>query len=227
MMNDTVRMFQGRNWAEASDEEVFASEVFTFTDEETAAYRKEREKRLNQKRQEQERIEQERINRLNAIKNALQYSGKLAQEICERISSGELLTVICRDEHMPTVRHCNQWLKEHEEFQTVFNMSLKDRLMIFEEQVIEIADDMNHDFKTVIKNGLEKRVADPDMVARAKLRIEVRFRHLKAGKPERWGDVSTLITKSDDAFSASNLSDEALEKKLADLEIKDRIMKAA
>jgi hypothetical protein len=54
---------------------------------------------------------------------------------------------------------------------------------------------MSDDIKTVVKNGKEKRVAAPDMVARAKLRIEVRFKHLKAGKPSKWGDVSTLLQR--------------------------------
>jgi hypothetical protein len=131
-----------------------------------------------------------------------------------------------RDDHTPTMRRCQQWLKDGLEFQTLFNMSIQDRLFVFEEQVVEIADDMRHDFKTVIKNGREKRVADPDMVARAKLRIEVRFRHLKAGRPQRWGDVSTLITKSDDPMDCANLSTEELEKRLADLDRKDRFKAA-
>jgi hypothetical protein len=156
----------------------------------------------------------------------MRYTDQLASEICERISSGELLTVICRDDHMPAMRRCQQWLKDGLEFQTLFNMSIQDRLFVFEEQVVEIADDMRHDFKTVIKNGKEKRVADPDMVARAKLRIEVRFRHLKAGRPQRWGDVSTLITKSDDPMDCANLSTEELEKRLADLDVKDRFKAA-
>jgi hypothetical protein len=125
------------------------------------------------------------------------------------------------------MRRCNQWLKENLDFQSLFNMSIQDRLFVFEEQVVEIADDMRNDFKTVIKNGKEKRVADPDMVARAKLRIEVRFRHLKAGKPERWGETSTLITKSVDPNDCSNLSTEELEKRLADIEAKNRIMRSA
>src|SRR5690348_12536138 len=86
------------------------------------------------------------------------------------------------------------------------NQPSNDRLSVFEEEVIKIADDMNHDFRTVIKNGREKRVADPDMVARARLRIEVRFKHLKAGRPAKWGDVSTLNVKSQDEFDTSNLS---------------------
>jgi hypothetical protein len=134
---------------------------------------------------------------------------------------------MCREDDMPTMRRCHQWLKERPEFQALFNMSIQDRLFVFEEQVVEIADDMKDDFKTVIKNGKEKRVADPDMVARAKLRIEVRFKHLKAGKPSKWGDVSTLITKSDDPNSVANLSAEELEKRLADLDGKNSVFRSA
>ena len=172
-MNDYALRFQIRDWANAPDEQVFASQVYTTSEEDTAAWRKERDRRLNEKRMEQERIERERFNRLNAIKNEMHYTDQLATEICERLSSGELLTVICREDHMPTMRRCQQWLKEYPESQALFDMSIQDRLFVFSEQVLEIADDMKNDFKTVIKNGKEKRVADPDMVARAKLRIEV------------------------------------------------------
>ena len=65
-------------------------------------------------------------------------------------------------------------------------------------------------------------MADPEMVARAKLRIDVRFRHLKAGKPAKWGDVSTLNVKSQDEFDTSSLSAEELEKQIADIEAKSR-----
>ena len=80
---------------------------------------------------------------------------------------------------------------------------------MFEEEVIKIADDMRHDFRTVVKGGVEKRVPDPEQIARARLRIEVRFKHLKALRPQRWAEVSTLITKSDD-FDTSSMSAEEL-----------------
>jgi hypothetical protein len=217
-----------RNWAVASDEEIFASEMIIWTDEERAEFKKERDKRVNAKREEQERIERERFEKLRAIKESLTYSDTLAQTICERVASGELITVLCRqDDTLPTIRLCNQWLKEHSDFQALMDMAKNDRLSIFEEEVIEIADDMKQDFKTVIKNGKEKRIIDPEAIARAKLRIEVRFRHLKSGRPQRWGDVSTLITKSDDPFDVSNMSADELEKKIADLDTKGRIFRAA
>jgi hypothetical protein len=47
-----------RNWATVFDTEIFAEEVVVWPGE-AEAFRKEREKRINQKRAEQERIERE------------------------------------------------------------------------------------------------------------------------------------------------------------------------
>jgi hypothetical protein len=159
------------------------------------------------------------------IKDKINYTEELAQEICERIAAGELLINICKDEHMPTVRRCNVWLKQNDDFQILYRDSLNDRLSIFEEQVISIADDAAHDFKEVIRNGKATRQIDAEVIARAKLRVEVRFRHLKAGRPGKWGDTSTLITKTEDEQIIDSMSTDELEKKIADLEEKDNIIK--
>jgi hypothetical protein len=87
----------------------------------------------------QEAVERQR--KLTDLKkNALPYSEPLAIEICERISSGELLIDICVDDHMPTVRRVTQWL-HNSEFKALYDESINDRLTIFEEQIIKIADD--------------------------------------------------------------------------------------
>ena len=118
----------------------------------------------------------------------------------------------------------NQWLKVHGDFAAVYKESINDRLKVFEEEVLKIADDMKQDFKTITKRGKEMRVVDPDVIARAKLRIEVRFRHLKAGMPQKWGDSQTLNVKSEDAME-DNMSFEELERTIADLERKAAIVK--
>jgi hypothetical protein len=46
-------------------------------------------------------------------------------------------------------------------------------------------------------------------------------------RPARWGDVSTLVTKSGDSFDVSQLSDEELERRIAELEAKDAVVKRA
>ena len=87
-----------------------------------------------------------------------------------------------------------------------------------------IADDSEKDFRIVNKNGKTTKVLDAEVVSRAKLRIEVRKAHLKAYRPERWGEQSTLnVNNSGDKLDQMSIAD--LEKKIADLDEKDRIVK--
>jgi hypothetical protein len=174
---------------------------------------------------EQEAIEAKRKLELFVTKGTLTYSEPIAIEICERISSGELLINICADEHMPTVRRCNQWLNESVEFKGLYGSSINDRLNIFEEEIIQIADDASRDFKEITRNGRAQRVPDGEAIARAKLRVEMRLKHLKAYRAERWAEQSTLITKSADGFDPSGMSAEELEKSIADIEKKNRVVR--
>ena len=201
-------------------------EDFRRTKERLDRERNAREASERKMKEEQEAKEQKRLQAIQQIREALPYTDALAQEICERVAVGELLINVCLDEHLPTMRRCNQWLNDNPDFKSLYQSAISDRLNVFEEEVIKIADDMRHDFRTVIKNGQEKRVADPDMVARAKLRIEVRFRHLKALRPQRWGETSTLITKSADDDPANMTADE-LELQIADIEHRSRGVRAA
>jgi hypothetical protein len=173
----------------------------------------------------EDEINRERFKENQKIKDKIEYTEDLATEICERISAGELLINICKDSHMPTVRRCSAWLKSEGDFQALYNMAIADRLTIFEEEVISIADDATRDMREIIKSGKTIKVQDAEVIARAKLRVEVRFRHLKAGRPGKWGDSTTLITKSEDENIADMPLSE-LEKKIAELELKDRVVKA-
>jgi hypothetical protein len=160
-------------------------------------------------------------------KEAFPYDELMAQEICERVSCGGLLIEICNEPHLPTVRRFYQWLRDNADINALYKDSINDRFNIFEEQIIQIADDASRDFKEVVRNGRPVRVLDGEAIARAKLRVDVRFRHLKAGRPQKWGDVSTLVTKSEDSMDAANLSTEELERRLADMDVKERIFRSA
>jgi hypothetical protein len=194
------------------------------SNEQEAAFDTEVKKRFAQKAAQQ-RASEERVVNNKRRKDALPYSESLATEICERISAGELLTVICLDEHLPTVRRCNAWLRDHGDFAALYQQSLQDRLAIFEEQLIQIPDEVVRDLDITTKGNNTKRTLDPAKVTAAKLRVEVRRLHLKAMRPEKWGETSTLITKSADDNDLSNMSEEELERRIAELELKDRIFK--
>jgi hypothetical protein len=58
--------------------------------------------------------------------------------------------------------------------------------------------------------------------------VEARRWHLKAYRPHKWGEVSTLNVKNeDDSFDPANMSHEELEKMIADIERKVRVVKVA
>lgn len=110
-------------FAAMSDEELFSTNmVWEGEGEFLRAEKIKRQKRIDEEKQ---RIERERMERLKQRKDAVTYSDTLAAEICERIGSGELLTLICLDEHMPTVRKANAWLREHVDFKVLFDQSIQ------------------------------------------------------------------------------------------------------
>jgi hypothetical protein len=168
----------------------------------------------------QRKLETQRRSELQAKRETMPYSDAIAQEICLRVSSGELLIDICENSIFPTARRVTEWLKDNQEFHQVFNLARMDRLTIFEESIVKISDNMNRDVITL--NGRE--VINSAAVARDKVRIEVRMKHLKAGKPNIWGDMQTIVNKTDDN-DVSNLSDAELEKRMRDIEVKSRIMR--
>jgi hypothetical protein len=196
----------------------------------TIAYLAEQERRDEEEklRHEQAKVEQEAILKdqaeLNRTKGTLPFSEPAAIEIAERVSSGELLINVCLDEHLPTVRRVTQWLRESPEFAALYKESINDRLTIFEEEVIKIADDASRDFRDVVRNGRTARVLDGDAIARAKLRVEVRLKHLKAYKPSIWGEQSTLNVKQSDPLDLDQMTSEELAAKIAELEHKDRVV---
>jgi hypothetical protein len=168
----------------------------------------------------------EQFKREQARKDQIPYSEMLATEICGRISAGAFLTIICQDYDMPTVRSANQWLKDHSDFKQLYDQAISDRLNIFEDELVTIADDSEKDFKIVTKHGKQVKVLDADVVSRAKLRIEVRRAHLKAYRPSRWSEQSTLnVNNTSDDISEMPL--EELEKKLSELETKNAVVRAA
>jgi hypothetical protein len=132
----------------------------------TIAYLAEQERRDEEEklRQAQAKAEQEAARKqeaeINKAKGTLPFSERLAIELCERISSGELVINITLDAHMPSTRRITQWLRENPEFAALYRESVNDRLDIFSEEIIRIADDATRDFRDVVRGGRMVRVPD-------------------------------------------------------------------
>jgi hypothetical protein len=157
-------------------------------------------------------------------KSQIRYSERLCEEICQRVGGGEFLINICRDECMPLVRNVNQWLKHHADFKALYDDAVSDRLNIFEDEIVTIADESEHDMRLVTKGRKAVKVVDPEVISRAKLRVDVRKAHLKAYRPERWGEQSTLNVNNN-TNDMDNLSADELDKAIEDLEAKDAVQR--
>jgi hypothetical protein len=160
-------------------------------------------------------------------KEQIPFSEAIALEICKRVSAGQFLIAICQDEHMPTVRSVIEWKKYHSDFKTLYDEAIRDRLDIFEDELVTIADDGSADIKTVTKGNKTTKVLDGEVISHAKLRVDVRKAHLKAYRPERWAEQSTLNVNNNNSDDPANMTTDEIERRLAELEAKECSVKAA
>ncbi|MFN3352936.1 MAG: hypothetical protein ACK4Z5_04945 [Brevundimonas sp.] len=117
------------------------------------------------------------------------FTQEIADEICERLSKGEPLAHICRDENMPAVRTVSDWKKAHQSFSADFARARDEGFDAIAADCLEIADESSKD--TVYgKDGDER--PDTEWISRSKLRIETRLKLLAKWDPKRYGEKLDL-----------------------------------
>lgn len=130
------------------------------------------------------------------------YTDEIAEEICERISTGEPLAQICRDDHMPALRTVYDWRDAREKFsaniararEAGFDVIAVDALRIADTPIAgEVVTE-----KPVMVDGkpLEgvtaREVRQEDMLGHRKLQVETRLKLLAKWDPKRYGDLVKL-----------------------------------
>lgn len=137
------------------------------------------------------------------------YTDEISAEILERLSAGEPLAQICRDEGMPRVRTVSDWKRAHPEFGLAFADARDDGYDAIAADCLRIADTplpgTIEKFEWVLVDGdptnpaikpkrewrcTERRVED--MIAHRKLQIETRLKLLAKWDPRRYGDRLAL-----------------------------------
>ena len=120
------------------------------------------------------------------------FNPSVFEEILERISEGEPLRVICREEGMPCFRVVYKKREEDKEYDARFARA---RLLGFDaiaEECREIADDGRNDWMLKkMKDEEFTPVLDHEHVQRSKLRVETRLKLLAKWDPKRYGEKVT------------------------------------
>ena len=116
------------------------------------------------------------------------YSPEIVDVICSRIADGESLRSVCSAAGMPDRRTIYRWLRSHVEFVSRYSFATDARAELIAEEVLEIADDASGDYKLVERNGELVWVIDPEVIQRARLRIDTRKWMLAKLAPKKYGD---------------------------------------
>lgn len=105
---------------------------------------------------------------------------KITAEICARISEGETLRAICRDDHMPNYSVVYDWMAGDEGFAQRFAHAREVGESAIGADCLSIADEP----PALNPNG----GIDGGHVQHQKLRIWTRLELLKRWNPKKWGD---------------------------------------
>lgn len=118
------------------------------------------------------------------------YSPELAEIICIRLSEGESLRSVCRDEELPAKATVLRWIARHDDFRDQYVRAKAQGAEAIAEEMFDIADDASNDW-------MEKLDAEGqsigwqlngDHVRRSQLRIDTRKWYLSKIMPKKYGD---------------------------------------
>jgi hypothetical protein len=119
------------------------------------------------------------------------YTPELAAEICMRLSDGEPLRKICRDEHMPEWRTIYDWLARDKELSAQVTRAREAGYQAMAEETLEIADNF-HLGQIEVLDDKGSRVTIEDMLGHRKLRIETRLKLLACWDPSKYGNRTVV-----------------------------------
>lgn len=145
------------------------------------------------------------------------FTMELAEKICERMSKGEPLAQICRDDGMPAVRTINDWRAQDAEVSAMFGRARDEGYDAIAQQCLDIADQSEMD--TIATEHGDR--PNTEWISRSKLRVETRLKLLAKWDPRRYGE-KIAIGGADDLPPLSKMADDELMAKIAALQAKGK-----
>ena len=124
------------------------------------------------------------------------YTPELAAEIARRLSEGEPLRQICRDEHMPHWTNMYEWMAQDPELSVRIARAREAGYDKMAEECLELADTPKFGTKHVeSEDGIT--VTREDMLGHRKLQIETRLKLLAKWNPKKYGERLTHAGDAD------------------------------
>ena len=115
------------------------------------------------------------------------YTPELAAEMCERLSNGEPLRQICRDDRMPHWTQMYEWIARDPDLSLRVAQAREAGYDAMAEELIEISDTL-HFGETQVTGDKNSTTTVADMLGHRKLRIETRLKLLACWNPAKYGN---------------------------------------
>lgn len=123
------------------------------------------------------------------------YTEEVVDEICARLSAGESLLHICRDDHLPAESTVRGWANDDVNgFFAKYSRARDLGLDHLAEETIEIADDGRND--TCVDDEGNEQV-NIDHIKRSQLRVAARQWYVSKVAPKKYGDRQHIDVKGD------------------------------
>lgn len=117
------------------------------------------------------------------------YNKKIAKEILHRLSCGESLVRICKDDHMPHRFTVHRWVLDNEDgFNDKYARARELQAEYLFDETLEIADDGKNDLMAVGIGDDAHTVVNKEVVNRSRLRVDTRKWYLSKVLPKVYGD---------------------------------------
>jgi hypothetical protein len=141
------------------------------------------------------------------------YTPEIAAEILRRLSEGETLVAICREDGMPGRSTVHDWRKaDPAGFGVAYDAAVELGCHALLDETLEIADDASGDYRTD-KDG--NPVLDSEHVQRSKLRIWTRHELIKRKRPDLFSEKVQL--EHGGKLQVQQLDDSTLDARIAEL----------
>jgi hypothetical protein len=148
------------------------------------------------------------------------YTEELADLICERLSIGESMRSIARDEDMPAMSTLFKWLRVHPGFTEQYDRAKVESADAMSEDCLDISDNIDGapvmvDGVPLVVEGEIVKTIDSVSVQHAKLKVDTRKWLMSKMKPKKYGDKIT--TEHTGNIGLTDLTEEELDRKIQEL----------
>ena len=130
----------------------------------------------------------------NKVGRPSDYSEDVINEICLRLSFGEGLVKICKDDHLPARQTVISWLFKHKEFADRYAQAREAQADYLLEELLDIADNTEGDTYTDAKGNVR---IDHENINRSRLRVDTRKWVITKLAPKKYGDRVEEVAKEE------------------------------